>query len=142
MRKLGGVEKFEDFILAIASGADVNGTWRGSPLVEYYFVEAMRAITLKPTSDDINMKKLKTILTAGADIEPLFQSSYETYEYGNLVRTLSKKLELLEIVLSNGQAKEIILHDESHQKDLVELYSVLQAIKHTISVMEKEEATR
>ena len=37
MKKLGSVEKVEDFFLAVAGGADVNGTWRGSPLVEYYF---------------------------------------------------------------------------------------------------------
>ena len=37
MKKLGSVEKVEDFFLAVAGGADVNGTWRGSPLVEYFF---------------------------------------------------------------------------------------------------------
>ena len=48
MRKLGSVENIEDFILAIAGGADVNGTWKGGPLVEYYFTEAMRHIVVYP----------------------------------------------------------------------------------------------
>ena len=40
MKKLGSVESIEDFILAIAGGADVNGTWKGGPLIEHYFTEA------------------------------------------------------------------------------------------------------
>ena len=28
MRKLGSIESTEDFILAVAGGADINGTWK------------------------------------------------------------------------------------------------------------------
>ena len=44
MKRLGSVESIEDFILAIAGGADVKGTWKGGPLIEHYFTEAMRHI--------------------------------------------------------------------------------------------------
>ena len=42
MKKLGSVEKVEDFFLAVAGGADVNGTWRGSPLVEFFLPDRCR----------------------------------------------------------------------------------------------------
>ena len=69
MRKLGSVENIEDFILAIAGGADVNGTWKGGPLVEYYFTEAMRHIVVYPAGHpksrpDVNMQKLQAIISA------------------------------------------------------------------------------
>ena len=140
MKKLGSVEKIEDFILAIAGGADVNGTWKGSPLVEHYFTESMRHIVVYPTEHpkseaDINMLKLKALISAGADISPLFRSPYEYYEYGNLVRSISRRLELLKIILNSEQAKELIENDHIYRKDLSELYDRLQGIVEIVAKM-------
>ena len=140
MRKLGSVESIEDFILAIASGADVNGTWKGGPLVEHYFTEAMCHSVVYPTGDpksrpDVNMQKLQAIICAGADVSPLFRSPYEYYEYGNLVRLIGRRLELLEIVLSNEQAQNLITADGGYRKDLAELYGCMQKIAGVIEKM-------
>lgn len=140
MKKLGSVEKIEDFILAIAGGADVNGTWKGSPLVEHYFTESMRHIVVYPTEHpkskaDINMLKLKALISAGADISPLFRSPYEYYEYGNLVRLISRRLELLKIILNSEQAKKLIENDHIYRKDLSELYDRLQGIVEIVAKM-------
>ena len=140
MRKLGSVENIEDFILAIAGGADVNGTWKGGPLVEYYFTEAMRHIVVYPAGHpksrpDVNMQKLQAIISAGADVSPLFRSPYEYYEYGNLVRLIGRRLELLEIVLSSEQAQNLIAADSGYWKDLAELYSRMQIITGMIEKM-------
>ena len=86
MKKLGSVEKVEDFFLAVAGGADVNGTWRGSPLVEYFFTRSMQNIVFYPTKhprakEDADARKLEILLLSGADVSPLFTSSYEYYEY-------------------------------------------------------------
>ena len=64
MRKLGSIESTEDFILAVAGGADINGTWKGSPLVEHFFTESMRHIVVYPVGHpkehpDRDMEKLK-----------------------------------------------------------------------------------
>lgn len=141
MKKLGSVENIEDFILAIAGGADVNGTWRGSPLVEHYFTESMRHIVVYPTEHpksktDINMLKLQAIISADADISPLFRSPYEYYEYGNLVRLIGRRIELLKIILSSKQAKELIENNHIYRKDLSELYYHLQDIVEMIAKMD------
>ena len=140
MRKLGSVESIEDFILAIASGADVNGTWKGGPLVEHYFTEAMRHSVVYPAGDpkgrpDGNMQKLQALICAGADVSPLFRSPYEYYEYGNLVRLIGRRMELLEIVLSSEQAQSLIAANDGYRKDLAELYSRMQIITGMIEKM-------
>ncbi len=140
MRKLGSVESIEDFILAIASGADVNGTWKGGPLVEHYFTEAMRHSVVYPAGDpkgrpDGNMQKLQALICAGADVSPLFRSPYEYYEYGNLVRLIGRRMELLEIVLSSEQAPGLISADSGYRKDLAELYGRMQKIAGVIEKM-------
>lgn len=131
MRKLGGVEKIEDFILAIAGGADVNGTWKGGPLIEHLFTEAMRHIVVYPTAHpksrpDVHMQKLRALILAGADVNPLFRSAYEYYEYGNLVRLITRRLELLETVLSSEQAREIVAAEPVYREDLKELHAILR----------------
>lgn len=141
MKKLGSVEKIDEFILAIAGGANVNGTWKGSPLVKYYFTEAMRHVIVYPTKHpkskaDINMLKLQAIVSAGADISPLFRSAYEYYEYGNLVRLIGRRLELLQIVLSSKQAKELIESDRVYRKDMSELHDQLLNFAKTIEKMD------
>lgn len=140
MRKLGSVESIEDFILAIASGADVNGTWKGGPLVEHYFTEAMRHSVVYPTGDpksrpDENMQKLQALICAGADVSPLFRSPYEYYEYGNLVRLIGRRVELLEIVLSSEQAQSLVAANDGYRKDLAELYGRMQKITGLIEKM-------
>lgn len=150
MKKLGSVETMEEFVLAIAGGADVNGTWKGRPLVEHYFTESMRHIVVYPTEHpksnaDINMLKLQAIISAGANVSPLFRSEnvspsfrseYEYYEYGNLVRLISLRLDLLKVVLSSGQAKEIVVGNKVYLKDLSELYERLQSMAETIVKMD------
>ena len=140
MKKLGSVENLEDFILAIAGGADVNGTWKGGPLIEYLFTEAMRHIVVYPTAHpksqpDVYMQKLQALISAGADVKPLFRSAYEYYEYGNLVRLICRRLELLKIVLSSKQAKEFIESDRVYRKDLSELYNRIQSVAGIIEKM-------
>lgn len=133
MKKLGSVENLEDFILAIAGGADVNGTWKGGPLIEYLFTEAMRHIVVYPTAHpksqpDVYMQKLQALISAGADVKPLFRSAYEYYEYGNLVRLICRRLELLKIVLSSKQARKIVLSENVYREDLKELHTMLQKL--------------
>ena len=131
MKKLGSVEKVEDFFLAVAGGADVNGTWRGSPLVEYFFTRSMQNIVFYPTKhprakEDADARKLEILLLSGAD--PLFTSSYGYYEYGNLVRLITKRAELLNIILASPQAHEIIKTDETLLHDLFLLRSSLREV--------------
>lgn len=116
MRKLGGIEAISDFVLAVAGGADVNSSWRGNALVVHLFVEAMREIAMHPTAPpgtprDANILKLKTVLCAGADATPLFRTGYEYYEIGNLLRLMSRQLELLAVLLENAQVRRGLAED-------------------------------
>lgn len=140
MKKLGSVEKIDDFILAIAGGADVNGTWKGNKLVTHYFTESMRRIAFYPAEHpkskaDINMLKLQAIISSGADVSPLFDSD-DYYGYGNLVRLISRRLELLKIILNSEQAKELIENDHIYCNDITELYNCIQTVAEIVEKMD------
>ncbi len=133
MRKLGSIEPLDDFILALAGGANVNGTWRGSPLVEFYFTESMRHFVIFPTEQpksdkDNNILKLHAIISAGADVSPLFHSSYNYYEFGNLLRLLCRQLDLLKVVIESKQAQTYISEDAQQKNQLIELHNRLKSI--------------
>ena len=111
----------------------MNGTWRGSPLVEYFFTRSMQNSVFYPTKhprakEDADARKLEILLLSGADVSPLFTSSYEYYEYGNLVRLITKRAELLNIILASSQAHEIIKTDETLLHDLFLLRSSLREV--------------
>lgn len=140
MKKLGSVEKIDEFILAIASGADINGTWKGRPLVEHYFIESLRHSCVYPVGHprygtDMDMLKLQAIIKAGADVTPLFweQLEYGYQNYGNLVRVIIRRLDLLNVVLSSRQAKEFVEENSEYQRDLLQLYETLQSITKSIT---------
>ena len=130
MRKLGSIEKTEDFILAVAGGADINGTWRGSPLVEHYFTESMRHIVVYPAGHpnehpDTDMEKLHVLIQAGADVSPLFSSANEYYEYGNLIRLIVRRMKLLNVVLGSKQARAMAVQNPVYRNDLLNLRNVM-----------------
>ena len=140
MKKLGSVEKVEDFFLAVAGGADVNGTWRGSPLVEYFFTRSMQKIVFYPTKhprakEDADARKLGILIGSGADVSPIFSSAYGYYEYGNLVRLITKRADLLSIILASTQACEIIKKDEALLQDLFLLENSLRGVLDKLNDM-------
>lgn len=140
MRKLGSIEPLDDFILALASGANVNGTWRGSALVEFYFTESMRHFVVFPTEQpksekDNNILKLRAIINAGADVSPLFHSAYDYYEFGNLLRLLCRQLELLKVVIESEQTQTYISENIQHKNQLIELHDQLKSAENFINNM-------
>ena len=135
MRKLGSIENPEDFILAIANGANVNGTWRGSPLVEHYFTECMRLISMQSHEFEKPMQKFKALVIANADLMPLFYTSYKNYEYGNLVRLITNYLELLETLLSSEQTEKLFLVGTEYSKDLKKLHEKEQSVSRLMEVL-------
>lgn len=144
MKKLGSVEKIEDFILAIAGGADVNGTWKGEPLIEHLFIESMRHTVIYPTGHprrqpDVNLQKIQALISAGADVESLFYTApgQEYYEFGNLMRFITRRLELFEIVWGSEQARKIISSQPIYRQDLKELHTTMQRIEHTLTNTKK-----
>jgi len=140
MRKLGGIENIEDFILAIANGADVNGTYKGRFLVENYFVESMRRFQIKLNSKDKNLEKLKALVAAKADLSTLFYTTYpdesESFKCPNLMRLITHHLEMLEIILGSGQAREIIYADTVYWKDIKDLQALMRKTDGIITEME------
>lgn len=143
MRKLGSIEAMNEFILAIAGGADVNATWRGSRLVEYYFTEAMREILLHivppaytlSDEQESNTLKLQAIIAANADVSPLFHSSFTFYEYSNLVRLLTFRLEILKNMVSSAQGREEMENDLVLRENMADLYKRTQMLEETIKGM-------
>ena len=140
MRKLGSIERTEDFILAVAGGADINGTWKGSPLVEHFFTESMRHIVVYPVGHpkehpDTNMEKLNVLIQAGADVSSLFSSSYEYYEYGNLVRLIIRRIKLLNVVLGSKQARAMALQNPVYRNDLLNLRNVMAELAGKLDEM-------
>ena len=137
MRKLGSIERTEDFILAVAGGADINGTWKGSPLVEHFFTESMRHIVVYPVGHpkehpDRDMEKLNVLIQAGADVSSLFSSSYE---YGNLVRLIIRRMKLLNVVLGSKQARAMAAQSPEYRNDLLNLRNVIAELAGKLEEM-------
>lgn len=131
MRKLGGIEDSDAFILAIAGGADVNGTWQGDALVVHFFVEALRQITFTSPAPagaptDPNVIKLDALVKSGADLTPVFENTArDWYEFGNAVRLVSRRIELLHVLLESDQAEKMVRTHPAHKGALLELYQYM-----------------
>ena len=140
MRKLGSIESTEDFILAVAGGADINGTWKGSPLVEHFFTESTRHIVVYPVAHpkehpDRDMEKLNVLIQSVADVSSLFSSSYEYYEYGNLVRLIIRRMKLLNVVLGSKQARAMAAQSPEYRNDLLNLRNVIAELAGKLEEM-------
>ena len=134
MRKLGSIEKTEDFILAVAGGADINGTSR------HYFTESMRHIVVYPSGHpkehpDTDMEKLHVLIQAGADVSPLFSSANEYYEYGNLIRLIVRRMKLLNVVLGSKQAQSMTVQNPAHRDDILSLRAVMDELTEKLEAM-------
>ncbi len=138
-KKLGNVEKIEDFILAIAAGADVNGTKNGDVLTEYFFSRSMSRFISTPIIDlnekDTNLLKLKALIDGGADVRPVFYSKYECNGYTNLVHLVFQRAELLNVVLSSEGSEPIVKENAEFSEDLKKLLKCLKKLLCTIENM-------
>ena len=137
MRKLGGIEKVEDFILAIANGADVNGNYNGEILIGRHFTECMRQFQINFDRRDEDFEKLKALVTAGANIIPLFYPIDPMFPKGaynckNLINQLVYKLKLLEVVLNSAQIGEITRTDKELRNGLKSLRMTMKNVEAVI----------
>lgn len=96
------------FILAIARGADVNETCREKSLVRCYFDELMNCRDFTQGSAKTTLKKLKILVTAGADASEIVY-----WDYDSLVLELSQKLILLSVLLDSDSARREITGSRS-----------------------------
>lgn len=147
MRKLGGIEKVDDFILAIASGADVNGSWRGVPLVEKLFDDLLRLLTVYPFDEERGKKsrdqllKFQALIGAGADVSILFAkeerlcAAPKVDRIVNMLYSDRQLLALLQVVMDCVQARDIIAKDEYFRKDMAKLCETLQALNSLVAQM-------
>lgn len=142
MRKLGSVESVEDFVLAIAGGADVNGTWKGSLLVEYFFRELMRYWVRGPKYENL-VAKYQALVAAGADVEHLMIGDPATDDFGDLVRRLTIDLQLLSILLTSPQARGLIQESIPRREAMTEVLKNVHALLAQLEELEgMDEETR
>ena len=130
MKKLGSIEKPDDFILAIAGGAVVNGTWKGMPLIRYYFKELMHIYEIQNEEHKAILKKYEALIAAGADVSSIIYGEpgdYDNFYY--LARTMSLQLQLLNILLESRQAQKLILEDNWYHAALMELHENVNKAK-------------
>lgn len=140
MRKLGSIESFDAFVLGIAGGADVNGTWKGYPLVEFIFRELMHIHELKNDQHKTLLKKYQALVMAGADVTTIVYGSPGDYDnFFDLSRYIVLRLKLLSILLSSRQAKALILQDRWYSGALRELQTELRTLSNQLDEMESVE---
>ena len=141
MKKLGGVESVEEFVLAIAGGADVNGTWKGSPLVEYLFGELMRYWGRGRKYENL-VAKYQALIAAGADVEHLIYGDPTVDYFGDLVRRLTIDLQLLSILLTSPQARALIQESSLRRGAMAEAFNSLRALLAQIEEAGMDEEAR
>jgi len=101
--KLSSKTKIAEFILAIAKGADINEKSGGTPLVRCYFNTLDRCGDILRESAQTTLKKLKVLVTVGADTSEIVY-----HDYDDLILEICKKLSLLTILLESDSAKREI----------------------------------
>ena len=99
MKKLGAIKDLDAFRASLASDIDVNQTWCGRPVIEYYFTECMRYIN-RYRNDANCFLQFSMLIEAEADVFPLFQTVYAEYGLKNLMEILYLELEILIITIS------------------------------------------
>lgn len=136
MRKLGSVESVEDFVLAIAGGADVNGTLKGIPLVDYFLRELISCPGMTPYYE-IRMAKYQALVAAGADVKHLISHDpAATDNFGYLIHRLTVDMQLLSILLTSPQARELI-QESPLRRSAME--NVLQGVRELLPQLEELE---
>lgn len=101
--KLSGQPTLAKFILAIAQGADINEPYHGKTLARCYFEELARCRDFTREPARTTLKKLKVLVTAGADTREIVY-----WDYDSLVLNLSQKLILLSALLDSDSARQEI----------------------------------
>lgn len=131
--KLYKVDRAEDFVLAIAGGADVNEKVQGKPLVLYLWNQLKSCTDLEDEQTQNLLKKLEVLEAAGVDlsvcvwndlhdltyntqinfirIERLLKSSssrraiYRSEYYMNLIRSFRNSLKNMEQLMDELEPK-------------------------------------
>lgn len=135
MKKLGAIKNLDAFRASLASGIDVNQTWCGRPVIEYYFTECMRYIN-GYRNDENCFLQFSMLIEAEADVLPLFQTVYAQYDLKNLMEILYLELEIFSITLSG--MKKIPDIEFPFAKERMRLKSELEAwIQNIILTDEK-----
>lgn len=101
------IERTDDFILAIASGADVNGTYKNQPLLEYCFeqmnLEQQMHVFSKQNRTQF-YEKYQILLAAGADAGMLVIHKTEQFNY--LQKATAECLKPIVVLLQSKQVKK------------------------------------
>ena len=137
MKKLGGIEKIEDFILAIAGGADINGTWKGVPLVDYYFQQLMHIYEISNKTHRTLLQKYKILVAAGADVSSVIRGYPGSYDNAfHLMWRTTLRLELLSALLESAQAQNLLWQNNYYHSAVLELRD---ALRKTLAQIEQAE---
>lgn len=128
MRKLLiNIEGIDEFILAIASGADVNGIYKDQTLLEYCFDAIYNSAYQHFFKSNVDFKKYSALLAGGADTAPLIVNKAK--QLHDLIYWTSRCCNLLSVLSKNEDFFETLRQREDLAKlqDEVELLSPLLA---------------
>lgn len=145
MKKLSGIKNFEDFKLAIKNGAEVNGTFHDVPFVCYYLREStnIHHYGKQPINieniivKDERFLKFQLLVNSGADMGEMFRTnlgSVYSYRYYELIFVAIRSLLILNLIISNSNAREKIAESKYFTGLLME---VLDMIKKTEIIIDE-----
>lgn len=128
MRKLLiNIESIDEFILAIASGADVNGIYKGQTLLEYCFDTIFKSTYQYFFKRNVDFKKYSALLAGGADTVLLITNKAKQLQ--DLIYWTSRCCDLLSVLSKNSDFLETLRQRDDFTKlqDEVELFASLLA---------------
>lgn len=119
---LDSAESIEDFILLLASGISPNCQLKdGTSLTESYYGSLTRA-KHNISSYNIMLEKLKILLSAGADVTTIFQTTYRNFhfqtDFTQTLDILENQLILLELLFESEQARQWLANEPFYHKSL------------------------
>lgn len=132
---MASVDKIEDFVLLLASGASPDCEIKGEPLVKHYYDKLERVILGQPIPYSEKYKpvldKLKALISFGANVDSIFEMPIFTGNaplFAMTVVTLENKFILVETILASEKAKQLIAQDQFYSESLSRIREQMERV--------------
>ena len=120
------IDDLSDFLLAVASGANVNGTYNGKPILSYIWTEFVNCTFCHPEMENY-FDKLQILVNAGADSKNALKNSYG-YDLLSALKEVNLLLKGIELIVNSSSFKDEILVNEELNVELKKLKETVQNV--------------
>ena len=120
------IDDLSDFLLAVASGVNVNGTYNGKPILSHIWTEFVNCTFCHPEMENY-LDKLQILINAGADTKNAMKSSYG-YDLLSVIKEANLLLTGIELIVNSESFKEEKLKNQELNIQLKKLMETVNNV--------------